>query len=86
MIAAPLSLEAAAEVTRTGGLWLFRGSSAADRAIGITTNSPVNHVGMAIVVEDLPALMWHAGLGRSLPDVWSGKHQRGVQLHGLRDG
>lgn len=29
--------------------------------------------------------MWHAELGRSLPDVWSGARQRGVQLHDLRD-
>jgi hypothetical protein len=40
---------------------------------------------MAIVVEDLPPLMWHAELGRSLPDVWTGTHHRGVQLHDLRD-
>jgi hypothetical protein len=51
----------------------------------LTTNSPINHVGMAIVIEDLPPLMWHAELGRSLPDVWSGNHQRGAQLHDLRD-
>ncbi|WP_238151633.1 hypothetical protein [Kribbella sindirgiensis] len=51
----------------------------------MTTNSPVNHVGMAVVVEDLPPLMWHAELGRSLPDMWTGQHQRGAQLHNLRD-
>jgi hypothetical protein len=28
--------------------------------------------------------MWHAELGRSLTDLWSGTHQRGVQLHDLR--
>ena len=49
------------------------------------TNSPVNHVGMAIVIDDLPPLMWHAELGRSLPDMWTGTHHRGVQLHDLRD-
>lgn len=49
-----LSLAAAAELTRTGDLWVFRGHSAADRAIRVGTNSPVNHVGMAVVVEDLP--------------------------------
>jgi len=74
----------AVEVTRTGDVWLFRGHSVADRAIQVTTNSPVNHVGMAVVIDDLPPLMWHAELGRSLPDLWSGKHQRGVQLHDLR--
>ena len=80
-----LSLAGAVELTRTGDLWLFRGSSAADRAIRVTTNSPVNHVGMAVVLDDLPPLMWHAELGRSLPDVWTGEHQRGVQLHKLAD-
>jgi hypothetical protein len=80
-----LSIDAAADLTRTGDLWLFRGRTAADRAIRVTTNSPVNHVGMAVVIEDLPPLLWHAELGRSLPDVWSGNHQRGAQLHDLRD-
>jgi hypothetical protein len=80
-----ISLDRALELTRTGDVWVFRGTSAADRAIQITTNSPVNHVGMSVVIEDLPPLMWHAELGRSLPDMWTGKHQRGVQLHDLRD-
>jgi hypothetical protein len=78
-------LDAALDLTRTGDLWLFRGNSAADRAIRVTTNSPVNHVGMAVVLDDLPPLMWHAELGQSLVDLWAGKHQRGVQLHDLRD-
>ena len=80
-----LSLDAAVELTRTGDLWLFRGASIPDRAIQTVTNSPVNHVGMAVVLEDLPPLLWHAELGRSLPDVWTGERQRGVQLHDLRD-
>jgi hypothetical protein len=80
-----IGLDEAVELTRTGDIWLFRGGSAADRAIQLTTNSPINHVGMAIVLDDLPPLMWHAELGRSLQDVWSGNHQRGVQLHDLRD-
>jgi hypothetical protein len=80
-----LTLDAAVDLTRTGDVWLFRGRSAADHAIRAVTNSPVNHVGMAVVLDDLPALMWHAELGRGLLDVWSGKHQRGVQLHDLRD-
>jgi hypothetical protein len=78
-------LDAAVELARTGDLWLFRGNSAADRAIRITTNSPVNHVGMAVVLDDLPPLIWHAELGKSLVDMWSGNYQRGVQLHDLRD-
>jgi hypothetical protein len=69
----------------TGDVWIFRGSSTADRAIRGLTNAPVNNVGVAIVVDDLPPLMWHAELGRSLQDLWSGTHQRGVQLHDLRD-
>jgi hypothetical protein len=80
-----LTLDEAVSLTRTGDLWVFRGRSVPDRAIQTMTNSPINHVGMAIVVEDLPPMMWHAELGRSLPDLWSGTHQRGVQLHDLRD-
>ncbi len=80
-----ISLDEALDLTRTGDVWLFRGRAAADRAIQVTTNSPVNHVGMSVVIDDLPPLMWHAELGRSLPDLWSGDHQRGVQLHDLRD-
>jgi hypothetical protein len=85
MAGTKIGLDEAVELTRTGDVWLFRGSSAADRAIRVTTNSPVNHVGMTVAVEDLPPLMWHAELGRSLPDVWTGTHHRGVQLHDLRD-
>jgi hypothetical protein len=84
-VVAQLTLDEALDVTRTGDVWLFRGRTAADRAIQVTTNSPVNHVGMSVVVDDLPPLMWHAELGRSLPDLWSGTHQRGVQLHDLHD-
>jgi len=79
-----ITLDEAVNLTRTGDVWLFRGDSAADRAIRMTTNSPVNHVGMAVVIDDLPPLMWHAELGKSLTDVWTGTHQRGVQLHDLR--
>ncbi len=80
-----LTLDEAVSLTRTGDVWVFRGRSVPDRAIQTMTNSPINHVGMAIVVEDLPPMMWHAELGRSLPDLWTGTHQRGVQLHDLRD-
>ena len=79
-----ISLAEALDLTRTGDVWLFRGRTVADRAIQVATNSPVNHVGMSIVIDDLPPLMWHAELGRSLPDMWSGNRQRGVQLHDLR--
>jgi len=80
---AVLSLAAAVEVTRTGDLWLFRGRSTADQAIRAFTNAPVNHVGMAVVLDDLPPLMWHAELGHGLPDAWTGDHHRGAQLHDL---
>lgn len=79
-----LDLDSAVDLTRTGDIWLFRGRSTADRAIRTLTNAPVNHVGMSVVLDDLPPLMWHAELGRSLPDLWTGNHQRGVQLHDLR--
>jgi hypothetical protein len=85
MPAASISLDEAVDLARTGDVWLFRGHTVADRAIQVATNSPVNHVGMAVAIEDLPPLMWHAELGRSLPDVWTGARQRGVQLHDLRE-
>ena len=80
-----VTLAEAAGLTRTGDVWLFRGHSGADRAIQTLTNAPMNHVGMAVVLDDLPPLMWHAELGRSLPDVWAGTHTRGAQLHDLGD-
>jgi hypothetical protein len=80
-----MPLTQAVDLTRTGDIWLFRGQSGADRAIQTLTNSPVNHVGMAVVLDDLPPLMWHAELGRSLTDVWVGEHRRGAQLHDLHD-
>jgi hypothetical protein len=85
MTGTDISLDRALELTRTGDIWLFRGHSVVDRAIRMTTNSPVNHVAMSVVIDDLPALIWHAELGRSLPDMWSGTEHRGVQLHNLRD-
>jgi hypothetical protein len=80
-----LGLDEAVATASTGDIWLFRGRSIADRAIQTVTNSPVNHVGMVVAIDDLPPLLWHAELGRSLPDVWTGERQRGVQLHLLRD-
>ena len=81
----PLSLPDALATASTGDIWLFRGRSLADLAIRAATNSPVNHVGMAVALDDLPPLLWHAELGHSLPDVWTGERHRGVQLHLLRD-
>jgi hypothetical protein len=85
MPAASIALDQALDLARTGDVWLFRGHKVADRAIQVATNSPVNHVGMSVVIDDLPPLMWHAELGRSLPDLWAGSRHRGVQLHDLRD-
>jgi hypothetical protein len=83
--AAALPFDEAIATAATGDVWLFRGRSLADRAIQAATNSPVNHVGMVVALDDLPPLLWHAELGRSLPDVWSGERHRGVQLHVLAD-
>jgi hypothetical protein len=80
-----LTFDEAIATTATGDIWLFRGRSIADRAIQTMTNSPVNHVGMVVALEDMQPLLWHAELGRSLPDVWTGERRRGVQLHVLRD-
>ena len=85
MTVASISLDEAVDLARTGDVWLFRGHKMADRAIQVATNSPVNHVGMSVTIDDLPPLMWHAELGRSLPDVWTGDRHRGVQLHDLRE-
>jgi hypothetical protein len=82
---AELALDHAVATASTGDVWLFRGWSLADVAIRTVTNSPVNHVGMVVAIDDLPPLLWHAELGRSLPDVWTGQRQRGVQLHQLPD-
>ena len=51
-------LDDAVATASTGDIWLFRGRSIADRAIRAATNSPVNHVGMAVALDDLPPLLW----------------------------
>lgn len=84
MNANTVSLARALDETRTGDIWLFRGWSGPDRAIQTMTNSPVNHVGMAVAIEDLPPLMWHAELGDKLTDMWTGTNHRGVQLNDAR--
>ncbi|MBU9766358.1 guanylate cyclase [Mycobacterium sp. TNTM28] len=80
-----MSLSKALEETRTGDIWLFRGGSGPDRAIQTLTNSPVNHVGMTVAIDDLPPLIWHAELGDKLLDLWTGTHHRGVQLNDARE-
>ena len=84
MNANTVSLTRALDETRTGDIWLFRGGSGPDRAIQTMTNSPVNHVGMTVAIDDLPPLMWHAELGDKLTDMWTGTNHRGVQLNDAR--
>ncbi|MDV3124269.1 guanylate cyclase [Mycobacterium sp. 21AC1] len=84
MAANTVSLSRALEETRTGDIWLFRGGSGPDRAIQTLTNSPVNHVGMTVAIDDLPPLIWHAELGDKLLDMWTGTNHRGVQLNDAR--
>jgi hypothetical protein len=79
-----VSLQRALDESRTGDIWLFRGHSGPDRAIQSMTNSPVNHVGMTVAIDDMPPLIWHAELGDKLLDLWTGTHHRGVQLNDLR--
>ena len=67
----------------TGDLWLFRGRKAADRAIQVATNAPVNHVAIVLAIDDLPPLLWHTEAGRALTDVWTLEHHRGAQLNRL---
>ena len=80
-----VTLDQALDTAATGDIFLFRGKSFADLAIRTFTNAPVNHVGMVVALDDMPPLLWHAELGRSLPDVWTGQRHRGVQLHLLAD-
>ena len=81
----PLTMRDALSAARTGDIWLFRGRTTADKAIRLATNSPVNHVAMAVVLDDLPPLLWHTELGRSVDDVWSGERHRGAQLNLLHE-
>jgi hypothetical protein len=80
-----VTLDRALSETWTGDVWLFRGRSGPDRAIQTLSNSPVNHVGMTVAIDDLPPLIWHAELGDKLTDVWSGTNHRGVQLNDARE-
>ena len=77
-----MPLADAAAPTSTGDLWLFQGKSAADRAIRLFTNSPVIHVAVALTIEDLPTLLWHAELGMFTEDVWAGSPTAGPSSTG----
>jgi hypothetical protein len=80
---ATIPYEEAVDEAQTGDVWLFRGRSAADKAIRTFTNAPVNHVGMVVAIDDLPPLMWHTEIGQSIEDVWTGTLHRGAQLNRL---
>ncbi len=80
-----LEISEAADLARTGDLLLFRGRTIADRTIRTLSNAPVNHVGVAIVVDDLPPLLLHAELSKKQQDLWTGGYHRGVQLHDLAE-
>jgi hypothetical protein len=84
VVVSTVSLDKALDETRTGDIWLFRGDSGPDRAIQTMTNSPVNHVGMTVSIDDLPPLIWHAELGNKLTDMWTSTNHRGVQLNDAR--
>src|ERR1700733_12084627 len=59
-----ITLDQAVEPARTGDIWEFRGTSGADRAIRGLTNAPVNNVGMAVALDDLPPLQWGQRYGQ----------------------
>jgi hypothetical protein len=69
MPAASITLDQALNLARTGDGWLFRGRAMAGRAMQVATNSPVNHVGMSVALEDLPPLLWHAELAHPFPPI-----------------
>jgi len=83
--AATIPMDEAVADAATGDVWLFRGRSLADRAIRTFTNAPVNHAAMVVALDDLPPLLWHTEMGRTLEDVWTGTHHRGAQLNRLDD-
>ena len=78
-----MTVSDAIATAHTADVWLFRGRSGADRAIRLATNAPVNHVAMVVALDDLPPLLWHTELGKSVDSVWSGDRHRGAQLNRL---
>jgi hypothetical protein len=80
-----ITLDAAIDVASTGDIWLFRGHKANDRLVQAATNSPVNHVAMAVAIGDLPPLLWHTESSPSTVNVWTGERSSGVQLQRLDD-
>ena len=78
-----ISLAGAMDTATTGDIWLFRGRKVNDRMVQVTTNSPVNHVAMAVAIGDLPPLLWHTESSPSTIDVWTNERHAGVQLQRL---
>jgi hypothetical protein len=78
-----MTIDEAVHSAHTADVWLFRGRTVADRAIRMITNAPVNHVAMVVALDDLPPLLWHTELGRSLESMWTGERHRGAQLNRL---
>jgi hypothetical protein len=70
------TLAEAVATASTGDIWLFRGTAFADLTIRAVTTSPIFHVGVVVVLDDLPPFLSHAELGSSLPDVWTGDRHR----------
>src|SRR5262245_40997732 len=52
-----MTIDEAMQSAHTADVWLFRGGTAADRAIRVLTNAPVNHVAMVVALDDLPPLL-----------------------------
>ena len=80
-----ITLRQAMDLASTGDIWLFRGRKANDRFVRAATNSPVNHVAMAVAIGDLPPLLWHTESHPSAIDVWTGQRRPGVQLQRLEE-
>lgn len=77
------SLHNAMDLATTGDIWLFRGRKPNARFVQAATNSPVNHVAMAVAIGYLPPLLWHTESTPSADDVWTGERRPGAQLQRL---
>ena len=85
MNGATLTLDDAVAAASTGDIWLFRGRALADVAIRAVTNSPVNHVGMVVALDDLPPLAVARRGGRERRrDMWEVRVERGGGVGGVR--
>jgi hypothetical protein len=80
-----ITLGEAMDLASTGDIWLFHGSKTSDRLTQAATNSPVNHVAMAVAIGDLPPLLWHTESHPSTVDVWTNERRPGAQLQRLEE-